>query len=113
MEDPARPPFPPFEPPPGPPGDWTRLANEALGGGFEAFREHLAEGEERRCVEWCPICRIAEILGANATPEMREGWSSLQRELVLAIRSMADHYLERAERRERGEGPRVQDIPIE
>jgi hypothetical protein len=107
------PPFTPFEQPPGPPGDWTRLANEALGGNFEAFREHFAEDEARQCVEWCPVCRLADVLRANATPEMREQWSVVQRELMLALRSLADHYLERAERRGPERGPTVEDIPIE
>jgi hypothetical protein len=107
------PPFDPFERPPGPPGDWTRLANEALGGNFEAFRDHLADAEERECVAWCPVCRLADVLRANATPEMREQWGAVQRELLLAIRSLADHYLEGAERRRRGDGPRVEDIPVE
>lgn len=107
------PPFPPFEQPPGAPGDWTRLANEALGANFDAFRGHFAEGEERQCVDWCPVCRLADVLRANATPEMREQWASVQRELLLAVRSLADHYLERTERRASGRGPHVEDIPIE
>ena len=106
-------PFEGFEQAPGPPGDWTRLANEALGGNFDALRDHLSDDGETQCVDWCPVCRLADVLRANATPEMREQWSAVQRELLLAIRSVADHYIERADRRGSGEGPRVEDIPIE
>ena len=101
-----------FEAAPGPPGDWTRLANEALGGNFETLRSHLDEGESQ-CVGWCPLCRLADVIRANATPEMREQWSSVQRELLLAVRALADHYLAEEGRRKRGQGPRVEDIPIE
>ncbi len=108
----ADPTFPGFDRPPGPPGDWTRLASEALGGNFDGLKGHL-EGDEDECVGWCPICRFGDVLRANATPEMREQWSSVQRELLLAVRALADHYLTQEERRESGEGPRVEDIPIE
>lgn len=64
------------------------------------------------CVEWCPICRAADVLRATAPPELREQWQTVQREALLTTRALIDSYLERidgdAER-----GPRVQDIPIE
>lgn len=105
-------PFGGFDRPPGPPGDWTRLANEALGENFDALRAHV-DGEETQCVEWCPICRLADVWRANATPELREQWSSVQRELLLAVRSLADHYLDRDDRDPERRGPHVEDIPIE
>ncbi len=64
-------------------------------------------------MDWCPICRLADLIRANATPEMREQWSSVQRELLLALRTLADHYLEQSQRRDRAQGPRVEDIPID
>jgi hypothetical protein len=79
---------------------------------LEAFREHLAGGDTE-CVEWCPLCRAADLWRANATPEVREQWSALQREALLTVRALIDHYLERAERDERARGPAVEDIPIE
>jgi hypothetical protein len=98
----------------GVPGDWTRRAGEALvdGSAFEAIREHLAEGGTE-CVEWCPICRTADLLRANATPELREQWESVQREALLTIRTLIDHYLERLPSEPAERGPRVEDIPIE
>jgi hypothetical protein len=94
-------------------GDRAREAREAFADGFafEALREHL--GDETRCVEWCPICRGAEILRANASPELIEGWQSVQREALLTVRALIDHYLERIDREPADRAPRVRDIPIE
>ena len=73
-----------------------------------------ALGAEARCLEFCPICRAADVLRASATPEMREQWHGVQREALMTLRAAIDHYLARLEDDEPGEdGPRVQDIPIE
>ncbi|MGI9019522.1 MAG: hypothetical protein ACR2G3_02280 [Solirubrobacterales bacterium] len=111
---PARPPGQEAGAPPGPPGDWTRLLGEALGGGdpFEAMRGHL-DDEGAGCVEWCPICRLADLWRASATPELREQWAAVQREALLTIRSLVDHYVERTKRGGGPPGPRVEDIPVE
>jgi hypothetical protein len=86
------------------PNDWTRVAGEAL-----ADMRH----GETECLEWCPICRAADLLRANASPELREQWSSVQREALVTIRALIDHYLERIDPDPPERGPRVQDIPIE
>ena len=80
--------------------------------------EHGAE-----CVEWCPICRTMDVLRASTTPEMREGWEDIQREALLTLRTLAEHYVQRADEQEpagaerRYEEPRratpVEEIPIE
>jgi len=64
------------------------------------------------CVEWCPICRAADVLRATAPPELRDQWQSVQREALLTTRALIDTYLERLDGDE-PRGPRVQDIPIE
>jgi hypothetical protein len=64
------------------------------------------------CVEWCPICRTADVLRATAPPELRDQWQSVQREALLTTRALIDSYLERLDS-EPDPGPRVQDIPIE
>jgi len=104
----------PDSPRPEIPNDWTRRAGEAFadGSAFSAIRDHLAEGETQ-CVDWCPICRAADLLRANATPELREQWESMQREALQTIRALIDHYLDRLDRDQPDRGPRVQDIPIE
>jgi hypothetical protein len=64
------------------------------------------------CLEWCPICRAADVLRATAPPELRDQWQSVQREALLTTRALIDVYLERLDT-EADRGPRVQDIPIE
>lgn len=64
------------------------------------------------CVEWCPICRTADVLRATAPPELRGQWQSVQREALLTTRALIDSYLERLDSQP-DPGPRVQDIPIE
>ncbi len=62
-----------------------------------ADRAELVErdGHGPECVEWCPICRTADILRAGASPEMREQWLEIQREAVATIRVVLDHYSRR------------------
>jgi hypothetical protein len=64
------------------------------------------------CVEWCPICRAADVFRATAPPELREQLQTVQREALLTTRALIDTYLERLDGDEQ-RGPRVQDIPIE
>lgn len=64
------------------------------------------------CVEWCPICRAADVLRATAPPELRDQWQSVQREALLTTRALIDSYLERLDS-EPERGPHVQDIPVE
>jgi hypothetical protein len=70
--------------------------------------------DEPHCVEFCPICRGAEVLRSTSTPELRGQWQSVQREALVTMRAMIDHYLARLDEYEsRGGGPQVEDIPIE
>ena len=96
------------------PDDWTRRAGEALadGSALDAIREHLAEGGNE-CLEWCPICRGADLLRANTSPELREQWDSVQREALRTVRALIDHYLERLESDRPDPESRVRDIPID
>ena len=69
---------------------------------------------EHQCVELCPICRGAEVLRSTASPELRGQWDKVQREALVTMRAMIDHYLTRLDEYEAdGGGPRVEDIPIE
>ena len=65
------------------------------------------------CVEWCPVCRTADVLRATAPPEIREQWQAVQREALLTLRSLIDGYLERIDDHQPERSPRVQEIPIE
>jgi hypothetical protein len=54
------------------------------------------------------------VLRATATPETRDRWASVQREALVTMRALIDHYLERLERAEaEAAEPRVQEIPID
>jgi hypothetical protein len=64
------------------------------------------------CVEWCPICRAADVFRATAPPELRDQLQAVQREALLTTRALIDNYLERIDGQQQRE-PRVQDIPIE
>jgi hypothetical protein len=73
----------------------------------------MAPEHPHECVELCPICRGAEILRATSSPELRGQWQSVQREALVTMRAMIDHYLERLDEFEAARGPRVEDIPID
>ena len=72
--------------------------------------------EQPQCVELCPICRGADVLRATASPELRDQWQSVQREALVTMRALIDHYLERldeAEAAASSNGPVVEEIRIE
>ena len=74
----------------------------------------MAEHDDQlQCLELCPICRGAEVLRASASPELRSQWHSVQRETLLTMRTLIDHYLERLADAEAASHPPVEDIPIE
>jgi hypothetical protein len=71
-----------------------------------------AERQEFQCVDFCPICRTADVLRAALPDEFQEHWHALQREGLLAARTLLDHYIAHIE----SARPRpvdVEDIPIE
>ena len=81
---------------------------------MSAPEERVPEAEEGEleCLEFCPICRGAEVLRQTATPERRDQWQTVQREALLTMRTMIDHYLERLDA-DPADGPRVEEIPID
>jgi hypothetical protein len=97
------------------PAGWEQAAAlswEALRAGLGPDPGVEGEQEGHRCVELCPICRAADVLRAGASPELRGQLGDLQREALLTLRSMIDHYLERIDS-EPPAGDRVEEIPIE
>ncbi|MEZ5074070.1 MAG: hypothetical protein R2691_04450 [Solirubrobacterales bacterium] len=93
-------------PQPGPTGpasepDWSSLSDWAA--------THEADS---RCLELCPICRGAEILRAAGGTELRGQLDDVGREMLLTLRSLIDHYLERLDQRP-GPAGRVEHIPID
>jgi hypothetical protein len=86
--------------------------------GARSSRPGGAEGHARgrqiefECVDFCPICRTADVLRATMPPEFQEHWHTWQRELLLAVRSLLDPYSEHVDA-ERQRATPVEDIPIE
>jgi hypothetical protein len=54
-----------------------------------------SDGLPPECLEWCPICRTADILRAGASPEVRAQWTDIQREALATLRAVLDHYSRR------------------
>src|SRR6476620_4287556 len=50
---------------------------------------------EQQCLDFCPICRTADVLRASAPPELREQWQTVQREALLTTKALIEHYLTR------------------
>ena len=67
---------------------------------------------EFECVDFCPICRTADVLRATMPDEFQEHWQTWQKEMLLAMRSLLDHYIHHVEAQRSGAAP-VEDIPIE
>jgi hypothetical protein len=79
--------------------------------------DQLREGGERggvefQCLEFCPICRTADVMRSTMPDEFREHLHNLQREGLLAMRALLDHYIQHLER-QRARAVPVEDIPIE
>ena len=68
---------------------------------------------EHECLEWCPICRTADVVRAGTPPELREQWQGLQRDALVAVRALLDAYLARLEHAESRRPASVEDIPIQ
>jgi hypothetical protein len=71
-----------------------------------------ARGIEFECVDFCPICRTADVLRATMPAEFQDHWHAWQREILLAMRTLLDHYIEHVEAQRTRAAP-VEDIPIE
>ncbi len=92
-----------------PAADAWRALRDGLGAASAAHREH-GDGE-LQCLELCPICRAADLLRATGPPELRGQLNEFQREALLTLRALLDHYIERIDGPP-DPGDRVEDIPI-
>jgi hypothetical protein len=101
---------------------WDEYARRTRPGGHRSTRApggEPANGHGRaaehshECLEWCPICRTADLLRASASPEIREQLHSLQRDALVTLRSLIDAYIERVGDGPERRGAQVEDIPIE
>jgi hypothetical protein len=67
---------------------------------------------EFECVDFCPICRTADVLRATMPEEFQQHWHAWQKEMLLAMRALLDHYIHHVEAQRSSATP-VEDIPIE
>jgi hypothetical protein len=73
----------------------------------------LPPTHEHECLEWCPICRTAEVLRGTTLDEVRDQFTHVQHDALVALRSVLNAYIERLEQAERATARPVEDIPIE
>ncbi|MDQ3571877.1 MAG: hypothetical protein M3383_03330 [Actinomycetota bacterium] len=81
-----------------------------------ALRELLASHQtsaDAKCLDFCPICRAADVLRATSTPELREQWQVVQREALLTLKTVVDRQVERLDHEPADSGAAVEDIPID
>ncbi|MBK5232683.1 MAG: hypothetical protein JJE13_06845 [Thermoleophilia bacterium] len=88
--------------PPGAERFWGQFS-EARGGRSSADDEPQAAPRDKdeqaeskhECLEWCPICRSAELLKATASPEIMQQIHSIQNEAITILKAFAATYAER------------------
>ena len=68
-------------------------ADRANGNGTGQARE---QGHGHECLEWCPICRSAELLRHAATPEMAQQVLTLQKEATNVLKAFVQAYAEKS-----------------
>jgi len=77
------------EPPPEPEAGGSS-SGEAAGG-----EAPPASGHGHECLEWCPVCRSAELLKGINSPEVRQQLQSIQSEAMQVVKAFAAAYAER------------------
>lgn len=56
---------------------------------------HHHQGSGHQCLDWCPICRGAEMLRAAVPPELQAQFQLVQRDALLMAQAMIATQLER------------------
>lgn len=86
--------------PPGADRFWGQFS-QARAGRSSGTAEKLGSADagqhatDHECLEWCPICRSAELLRATASPEIRQQLQTIQNEAFQIFRAFAAAYAER------------------
>ena len=96
----------------------TRAGRSNPGGSGNGSGRERREGDTE-CLEWCPICRSAELIRGTASPDLRGQLEAIQNEAFNVMRAFMSAYAEKAPGQDAGPGSgrgadadRV-DIPIE
>lgn len=73
-----------------------RTAGESEGGtDRDRSRDQASTGSEQ-CLEWCPICRSAELFRTTVSPELRQQAESIQHEAIGVLKAFLDAYADKA-----------------
>jgi len=88
-----------------------------------AAGDDQAGAHDAHCLEWCPICRSAELFRTAVSPELRQQAESIQHEAMGVLKAFLDAYADKAGEPgtqsgtpppEQEEPPtRVTDIPLD
>lgn len=81
--------------------------------GQTAGRSGHGHTDGHQCLDWCPICRGAELLRAAVPPELQEQFQVVQRDALLLAQAMIEAHLERLKREGPDEDPDISSIPID
>jgi hypothetical protein len=75
----------------------TSAEEEAAGEGHNEGQESAGSGADsgNQCLEWCPICRSAELLRLSTSPDAIHQVQAIQHEAVNVIRSLVTAYAEK------------------
>lgn len=100
--------------PPGAERFWGQFAETRAGrtgcqeepGSEPSSSRDNAEEPGHRCLEWCPICRSAELAGFVATPDLLDYVQTVQGDLVTILRAFVDAYWEQVADTDQDGGPR-------
>lgn len=87
------------------------------------------QGHGAECLEWCPICRSAELFRHTVSPELRQQAESIQHEAIGVLKAFLDAYADKSgnsspggssgpepspsDQPEEPATPRVTDIPLD
>jgi hypothetical protein len=81
--------------------------------GDAAGSDRTAGALEHECLDWCPICRGAEVVRATTPPELRDQLQTVQRDALVLMKALIDAYLVRLGAQGTQSGHRVEEIRID
>ena len=73
----------------------TRAGRSNPGGSGNGSEENRPE-EAAECLEWCPICRSAELIRGSAPPDLKSQLEAIQGEAFNVMKAFMAAYAEKA-----------------
>ena len=100
-------------------GFWRRYSGrgEETGRGAKAGRDEEPAQDGRdvdhECLDWCPICRGAELVKSAVPPEVADQFQVLQRDALLMVQALVEAQLAKLREQDAGGDSDLTSIPIE